>query len=180
MTPTGASGAGAIVGGGIGAAVIVTGGGATVAVVGSMRRPVRVGTAYGGSKRPKRPQALHGYAHDLTCVGAARTGSQRESTIVAIAVGSAVCGQSVPRSLRVSCRVMLVPWAMVDTSYKSRGSIQLVVEGPAGSPRVLVPLAVGMNMYTDGDVLVSITISQCTIRENVENVSGSSDLQGVG
>jgi len=67
-------------------AVAVTG---TVVVV-STRLPVRVGTAYGGSKRPNRPQALHGYAHELTCFGAARTGSHRESTMVAIAEGSAV------------------------------------------------------------------------------------------
>ena len=71
-----------------GAAVVVTGAGASVVV--SMRLPVRVGIAYGGSKRPNRPQALHGYAHELTCFGAARMGSHRESTMVAIAEGSAV------------------------------------------------------------------------------------------
>lgn len=54
------------------------------------RPPVIVGIAYGGSKSPKWPQALHGYAHELTCRGAARIGSQLGSTKVAIAVGSAV------------------------------------------------------------------------------------------
>jgi hypothetical protein len=75
--------------------------------------------------------------------------------MVAMAVGSAVCGQSVPRSARVSWRVTLPPrpGAMVDTSYRSRGSIHAVVDGPAGSPRVFIPRAVGMNMYTDGEVL---------------------------
>ena len=58
-----------------------------------------------------------------------------------------------PRSLRVSWRVT-DPSKMVETSSRSRASIQLVVEGPAGRPRELVPLAVGMSMYTDGDVLV--------------------------
>jgi hypothetical protein len=28
--------------------------------------PVTVGTAYGGSKSPKSPQALHGYAQEVT------------------------------------------------------------------------------------------------------------------
>lgn len=62
--------------------------GAAVAV--PVSPPVIVGTAYGGSNRPNRPQALHGYAHELTCLGAARIGSHRESTMVAIAEGSAV------------------------------------------------------------------------------------------
>ena len=151
----GAGGAGGItVAVGVGAAVTVTGGGGTVVVVGSIKLPVIVGTAYGGSKRPNRPQALHGYAHDRTWLGAARMGSQRASTMVAMAVGSAVCGQSVPRSARVSWRVMLVPAAMVETSQRSKGSIQFVVAGPAGSPRVLVPIAVGINIYTDGEVKV--------------------------
>jgi hypothetical protein len=73
--------------------------------------------------------------------------------MVAIAEGSAVWGQSVPRSLRVSWRVT-VRSTMVETSSRSRASIQLAVEGPAGCPRVLVPLAVSTNMYTDGDVKV--------------------------
>lgn len=42
---------------------------------------------------------------------------------------------------------------MVETSSKSRASIQLAVEGPAG-PREFVPLAVSISMYTDGDVKV--------------------------
>lgn len=117
-----------------------------------MRPPVRVGTAYGGSKRPNLPQALHGAAHALTCCGAARMGSHRESTMVAMAEGSAVRGQSVPRSLRESCRVS-VPSTMVDTSFRSKGSIQSEVEGPA-CPRELVPTAVGISIYTDGDVKV--------------------------
>lgn len=78
-TPTG----GAV---GVGVAVVFTGTGVVV----STRGPVMVGTAYGGSKRPKRPQALHGCAHETTCFGAARIGSHRESTMLAIAVGSAV------------------------------------------------------------------------------------------
>ena len=130
---------------------VVIGAGVAVVVVGSIRPPVTVGTAYGGSNRPNRPQALHGYAHELTCFGAARMGSQRESTMVAMAVGSAVCGQSVPKSLRVSCRVM-DPSTMVETSNKSKGSIHFEVDGPT-SPRELVPTAVGMYMYTDGDTL---------------------------
>jgi len=75
-----------IAGPGAGTAVGLTGATADV----SMRPPVMVGTAYGGSKRPNRPQALHGYAHELTCFGAARMGSHRESTMVAMAEGSAV------------------------------------------------------------------------------------------
>jgi len=134
---------------GTGSAVVSTG----AVVVVSMSPPVMVGTAYGGSKRPNRPQALHGYAHELTCFGAARMGSHRESTMVAIAEASAVWGQSVPRSLRVSWRVT-VRSTMVETSSRSRASIQLAVEGPAGCPRVSVPLAVSTNMYTDGDVKV--------------------------
>lgn len=79
-------------------------------------------------------------------------GSHRGSTMVAMAEGSAVCGQSVPRSPRVSCCVS-VPPTMVDTSLRSRGSIHFEVEGPV-VPRELVPTAVGMSMYTDGDVKV--------------------------
>lgn len=104
----------------VGAAVVgVVGMGAGVSVgttmeVGSTRLPVSVGTAYGGSNRPNRPHALQGQAHDLTSFGAASTGLQRESS-VAIPVGSTVWGQSVRRSLRVSCRVIFVPSTMVDT-----------------------------------------------------------------
>lgn len=141
-------------------AVVLLGVGATtVAVVvvvggsGSTSSPVRVGTAYGGSKRPKRPQALQGYAHELTWGGAARMGLQRGSlSMVAMAVGSAVCGQSVPRSLSVSCLVTPSvasppgPGAMVETSSRSSSRIQLVVAGPARSPSVLVPTAVGISM----------------------------------
>lgn len=136
---------------GSGTAVVVWIGSAVV-VLGSMSPPGRVGTAYGGSKRPSRPQALQGDAHELTCGGAARIGSQCGSTMVAMADGSAVPGQSVPRSLRVSCCVR-VPPTMVDTSYRSRGSIQFEVAGPA-VPSELVPTAVGISMYTDGDVKV--------------------------
>lgn len=133
--------------------MMVIGGGGTVVVVGPIRLPVMVGMAYGGSNRPKRPQALQGYAHDLTSVGAASTGSQRESTMVTIAVGSAVCGQFVPRSARLSWLVDPVPLTMVDTSYRLRPRIHCEVWGPAGWPRVLMPRAVGMYMYTDGEVL---------------------------
>lgn len=136
--------------------MVVTGAGVAVTVTGGIvvctRGPVRVGTAYGGSKRPNRPQALHGYAQELTCLGAAKMGLHDWGR-VAIAVGSTVRGQSVPRSLRVSWRVM-DPSAMVETSYKSRPRTQLVVEGPNGCPSELVPLAVGMSKYTDGDVKV--------------------------
>lgn len=45
------------------------------------------------------------------------------------------------------------PSAMVETSWRSRASIQFEVDGPAGTPRELVTLAVGMTMYTDGDEL---------------------------
>ena len=133
----------------------VVGGGTTVTTtvdVGSTNPPVSVGTAYGGSNKPNRPHALHGYAHSRTCVGAASTGSHRESTMVAMAVGSAVWGQSVPRSARVSCRVMSPPvapgraGAMVETWWRSRGRSQEVVEGPVSWPAVLMPTAVGMSM----------------------------------
>lgn len=83
--PTG----GVLVVDGAGVTVVVWAGVGVAVVVGT-RGPVTVGTAYGGSKRPNRPQALHGYAHDLTCGGAARMGSHRGSTIVAIAEGAAV------------------------------------------------------------------------------------------
>lgn len=104
------------VGAGVGVAVTVIGGGGGAVVVGGSRLPVMVGIAYGGSKRPKRSQALQGYAHDRTSVGAASTGSQAASTMVTMPVGSAVCGQFVPRSARLSWLVDPVPLAMVDTS----------------------------------------------------------------
>lgn len=92
-----------------GAAVVVTGAGAAGVVTGAgadgagpRRPPVMVGTAYGGSKSPNRPQALQPDAHELTGFGAARMGSQCGSTKVAIAEGLIDLGQSVPRSLRVS------------------------------------------------------------------------------
>ena len=67
--------------------------------------------------------------------------------MVAMAVGSAVLGQSVPRSARVSCLVMFgEPGAMVETWWMARGSIQSAVEGPTGWPSVLVPTAEGMYM----------------------------------
>ncbi len=64
--------------------------GAVDTVVVSISPPVRGAIAYGGSNRPKRPHALHGYAHERTLLGAAKIGSQRESTMVAIAEGFAV------------------------------------------------------------------------------------------
>lgn len=146
-----------LVGVGVCTTTVSVGGGTTVTTttslvaavdVGSTKPPVSVGTAYGGSNSPNRPHALHGYAHWRTCSGAASTGSQRESTMVAMAVGSAVWGQSVPRSERVSCRVMLPvgAGAMVETWVRSRGRSQEVVEGPVRSPAVLMPTAVGMSM----------------------------------
>jgi hypothetical protein len=101
---------------------------------------------------PKRPQALQGYAHLRTWVGAASMGLHCVGK-KAMAVGSTVCGQLVPRSLSVSCRV-LVPAKMVDTSYRSSGRIQLVVCGPTVWLALLMPTAVGISMYTDGDVKV--------------------------
>lgn len=60
-----------------------------VTVVVPMRPPSRVGTAYGGSKSPNLPHALHGKAHDLTTSGATRLGSHRPSgAFVAISEGS--------------------------------------------------------------------------------------------
>ncbi len=56
-----------------------------------------------------------------------------------------------PISLRVIWRV-IDPSATVESSVRSRGTIHFDVLGPAG-PRELVPLAVGMSMYTEGDVL---------------------------
>lgn len=161
----GAGGAGDTGGGGVvtgGRVAVIVTGGAVTTVVGMTRLPVIVGTAYGGSNRPNLPQALHGYAQERTWLGAASMGSQRESTMVAMAVGSAVCGQSVPRSARVSWRVTLPvavacgcgPGAMVETSYRLSGSIHAEVDGPARSPRVLMPTAVGMYIYTDGEVKV--------------------------
>ena len=70
---------------------------------------------------------------------------------MAIAVGSAVCAQSVPMSFRVSCLVR-VPPTMVDTSSKRKGIIHFEVDGPT-RPREFVPCAVGRRMYTDGEML---------------------------
>ena len=164
---------GVVSGGGLGSVTVVGdppgggmivgvsgGGGSSVTVVvvgsGSKRPPLRVGTAYGGSKRPKRPQALQGEAHDLTVGGAARIGSQcPPGIIVAISVGPAVCGQSVPRSFSVSCRVTEPPGTTVDTSFRSAANTGLEAAGPA-RPTELVPYIVLMTMYTDGEVLIVI------------------------
>ena len=127
---------GGVVGGGT--SLIVDSTVVIVAVV-SMRPPLRVGTAYGGSKRPNRPQALHGEAHDLTVFGATRMGSHLPSgIIVAICVGSMLWGQFVPRSFKVSCRVTSPPGTMVDTSFKSAANTGLEAAGPA-LPAELVP-----------------------------------------
>ena len=110
-----------------------------IVVVVSMRPPPRVGTAYGGSKRPNRPHALHGEAHDLTVLGATRIGSHLPSGfIVAISVGSTLWGQSVPRSFKVSCRVISSPGTIVDISSKSAAKTGLEAAGPA-LPAELVP-----------------------------------------
>lgn len=114
-------------------AVVSVGVGVIVVVVVSMRPPPRVGTAYGGSKSPNFPHALHGRAHDLTASGATRLGSHRPSgDIVAITEGSIERGQSVPRSLRDSCRVApCPPGTIVETSSRSRANIGLEAAGPA-------------------------------------------------
>ena len=126
----------------------------TVVIVGSTRSPLMVGMAYGGSKRPNRPQALHGDAHDLTVAGAARIGSHRPlGIIVAISVGSTLCGQLVPRSFSVSCRVTEPPGTTVDISFRSAANTGLEAAGPA-RPAELVPYIVLITMYTDGEVLV--------------------------
>lgn len=112
----------------VAAAVVVVTVAAAVVVV-SIKPPVMVGIAYGGSKRPNRPQALQGQAQDLTSLGAARMGSHRESVSVAMAVGSTDWGQSVPRSFSVSCSVA-VPPTIVETSSRSRAKIFEVADGP--------------------------------------------------
>lgn len=87
-------------------------------------------------------------------------GSQPESTSVAMAVGSTVGAQSVPRSLRVSWRVTLTSvapggaGAIVETSDRCSGRIQDAVDGPVVWETLLIPTAVGMSMYTDGLVLL--------------------------
>ena len=48
--------------------------------------------------------------------------------------------------------------AIVETSSKWSGIIQLDVAGPARSPPGLVPAAVGTNMYTDGEVLAALSV----------------------
>ena len=130
----------------------------SVVVVGTTTSgPVSVGAAYGGSNKPNRPHALHGYAQELTCLGAARTGLQRGSgAMVAMAPGATDLGQSVPMSERVSCCVAPVEVSptMVETWLRSSGRIQSEVAGPKGAPAVSVPTAVGMSMYTEGDVNV--------------------------
>lgn len=109
---------------------------ATVVVTGT-RPPVSGATAYGGSNMPNGPHALQGEAQDLTFSGATRIGSHLPlGTAVAIAEGSCVCGQSVPRSFRVSCRVAELTRSMVETWSRSRGNTMLVPEGPA-RPAVL-------------------------------------------
>jgi hypothetical protein len=108
----------------------------TVVVTGT-RPPVSGATAYGGSNIPKLPHALQGEAHDLTGSGATRIGSHRPlGAAVATTEGASVCGQSVPRSFRVSCRVAELVRSMVETWSRSRGKTTLVPEGPA-RPAVL-------------------------------------------
>lgn len=60
-------------------------------VVSGTRPPVMGATAYGGSKSPKFPHALHGEAQDFTGAGAARMGSHRPlGAAVAITDASSV------------------------------------------------------------------------------------------
>jgi hypothetical protein len=80
------------------------------------RPPVSGETAYGGSKSPNLPHALHGEAQDLTGSGATSIGSHRPSgAAVAITAAASVLGQLVPRSLKVSCCVADSLGTMVDT-----------------------------------------------------------------
>jgi hypothetical protein len=103
----------------------------TVVVTGT-KPPVSGSTAYGGSNIPKLPHALHGKAHDLTGSGATRIGSQRPlGAAVAMTEGASVCGQSVPRSLSVSCRVAELVRSIVETWFRSSGNTTLVPDGPA-------------------------------------------------
>jgi len=73
-TGTGTAVVGTAVDVGKGSAVVVD----SAVLVGAdgNKPPVTVGTAYGGSKRPNGPQALHGLAHDLIASGATRIGLQ--------------------------------------------------------------------------------------------------------
>ena len=108
-----------------------------IVVVTGTRPPLSGATAYGGSNMPNEPHALQGEAQDLTGSGATRIGSHLPlGTAVAITDGASVCGQSVPRSFRVSCRVAELTRSMVETWSRSRGNTKLVPEGPA-RPAVL-------------------------------------------
>jgi hypothetical protein len=70
-------------------------------------------------------------------------GSQAELTSVAMAVGSTVCAQSVPRSESVSWRVR-EPETMVETSSRSSWRSHDVVTGPTVWCAGFVPAAVGI------------------------------------
>lgn len=74
------------------------------------------------------------------------------ATVVARTEGGTDKGQSVPRSLRESCRVAPESGTIVETSSRSRATIVLVAEGPV-RPAESYPYMVLMIMYTDGDVL---------------------------
>lgn len=96
--------------------VVVISGCVIEVVVSGTRPPVSGATAYGGSNSPKFPHALQGEAQDLTGLGAARMGSHRPlGAAVAITDSASVWGQSVPRSLKVSCRVIDPSGMIVDT-----------------------------------------------------------------
>lgn len=123
---------------------------ATVVVTGT-KPPVSGETAYGGSNNPNEPHALQGEAQDLTGSGATRIGSHLPLG-VGVAKGASVCGQSVPRSFRVSCRVAELTRSTVETWFRSSGNTRLVPDGPA-RPAVLYPYMVLTTMYTDGEVL---------------------------
>lgn len=113
-----------------------------VVIVVTIRPPLSVGIAYGGSKRPSLPQALQGEAHCFTVSGARRLKSQCPSGIVvATMAGSIDWGQFVYRSLRVSCRVICPSGNIVDISFRSAAKTSLVPEGPA-RPREFVPYMV--------------------------------------
>lgn len=111
---------------------VVSCSGVVTTVVGTSP-PLSAGIAYGGSKSPKRPHALQGRAQERTASGATRLGSHRPSgDLVAITDGSSDCGQSVPRSDRVSCRVAEgpPPGTRVDISVRSRAKTGLEAAGP--------------------------------------------------
>ena len=96
--------------------VVISGCVIEAVVVSGTSPPVSGATAYGGSKSPKFPHALQGEAQDLTGLGAARMGSHRPlGAAVAITDSASVWGQSVPRSLKVSCRVIDSSGMIVDT-----------------------------------------------------------------